>query len=105
MQQSRAERLLGTCSASLPLRLQCRRAFAKRLQTCGTIQFAHPPRLPPHPSALALQYPTRANVMQQLMYRLGMAERIHLGASAGQQRGVEELALAGGLVLLAGWWC
>lgn len=43
--------------------------------------------------------------MQQLMYRLGMAERIHLGASAGQQRGVEELALAGGLVLLAGWWC
>lgn len=36
--------------------------------------------------------------MQQLMYRLGMAERIHLGASAGQQRGVEELALAGGPV-------
>ena len=43
----------------------------------------------------ALQYPTRASVLQQMMYRLGMAERIHLGSSATQQRGVEDLALAG----------
>ena len=34
---------------ALPLRLQCRRAFAKRLQTCGTIRFTHPPHcLPTH---------------------------------------------------------
>lgn len=33
--------------------------------------------------------------MQQMMYRLGMAERIHLGTQAGAQRGVEGLAQAG----------
>lgn len=33
--------------------------------------------------------------MQQMMYRLGMAERIHLGTQAGAARGVEDLAQAG----------
>ncbi len=59
---------------------------ARRIHACSPTNLVSPARP---------QYPTRANVMQQLMYRLGMAERIHLGASAGQQRGVEELALAG----------
>lgn len=44
--------------------------------------------------ALRMKYPTRASVMQQLMYRLGMAERIHLGTAAGQQQRLDELALA-----------
>lgn len=43
-----------------------------------------------------VQYPTRASVMQQMMYRLGMAERIHLGTAAGPQRGIEDLAQMGG---------
>lgn len=42
--------------------------------------------------ALRMKYPTRASVMQQMMYRLGMAERIHLGTAAGPQRGIEDLA-------------
>jgi hypothetical protein len=52
--------------------------------------------LPPcWPRTNPLQYPSRASVTQQLMYRLGMAERLHLGTAASQQRGVEELAQMG----------
>lgn len=53
--------------------------------------------LPPcHTPPTLLQYPSRTSVMQQMMYRLGMAERIHLGTQAAQQRGVDDLAQAGG---------
>lgn len=34
-------------------------------------------------AALRLRYPTRSAMLQQLMYRLGMAERIHLQSAAG----------------------
>eukprot|EP00887_Chlorella_sp_A99_P001797 scaffold19.g1797.t1 len=44
--------------------------------------------------ALRLRYPTRSNMLQQLMYRLGMAERIHLGQGVAAPRNADEAALA-----------
>jgi hypothetical protein len=41
--------------------------------------------------------------MQQMMYRLGMAERIHLGTAASAQRSIEDLAQAGEHPLTPPW--